>query len=50
MKLTNTTIIHATKDAKKNWKGIKEKKKTICPSCEINKKTDEIKLIGEENK
>ena len=49
MKLTNTKIIHATKDAKKNWDGIKENKKTVCPSCEIDN-TDKTILLDGENK
>jgi hypothetical protein len=50
MKLTNTKVIHAVKDAKKHWEGIKEKKKTTCPSCEINNKSiDETILLDDDD-
>jgi hypothetical protein len=46
MKLTNSKIVFATKEAKKNWKGEKEPKKTVCPACEIKKAEGTI-LVNE---
>jgi hypothetical protein len=43
MKLENSIVVYATKEAKEKRKEPKQKKRTSCPSCEIREiKKDDL--------
>jgi hypothetical protein len=52
MNLTKEIVIHISEEAKKEYEknGELPKKKSACPSCEIQEIKNEIKEIIEENK